>query len=50
MNSNEIIEFMHDDNENRYYRFVAPFMRECLYQRITCAQRRVIHGLVAEAM
>ncbi|CAD8086258.1 unnamed protein product [Paramecium primaurelia] len=46
----DIIEFMHDDNENRYYRFVTPFMRECLYQSMTYTQRRSIHSLVAEAL
>ncbi|CAD8100738.1 unnamed protein product [Paramecium sonneborni] len=46
----DIIEYMHDDNENRYYRFVTPFMRECLYQSMTYSQRRSIHSLVAEAL
>ena len=31
---------MHGDGDNRYYRFVNPFMRDVIYQRMIYSQRR----------
>lgn len=35
---------------NKYYRFTHSFFRECLYQRMTYAQRRQLHMSVAESI
>jgi adenylate cyclase 10 len=35
-----IIEIMDQQEDNIYYRFVFPFFRESLYQRMTFKQRR----------
>jgi predicted ATPase len=45
----DILEIMEVQADNTYYRFQFPFFRECIYQRMTYAQRRQIHLLVAEA-
>lgn len=46
----ELLEVMNVTEYNTYYRFCHPFMRECLYQRMTFKQRRGIHLNVAETI
>lgn len=50
LQNREIIELMSITKYNTYYRFIHPFMRECLYQRMTYNQRRKIHRQVAETI
>lgn len=45
-----IIEFMDGNPDNQFYRFINPFIREVIYQRMTYQQRRQIHRNVAEAL
>ncbi|CAD8172324.1 unnamed protein product [Paramecium pentaurelia] len=46
----DFIETMEVQEQNIYYRFTCPFMRDCLYQRITFKQRRQLHKAAAEAI
>ena len=50
LQNKDIIELMSITKYNTYYRFIHPFMRECLYQRMTFNQRRKIHRQVAETI
>ncbi|CAD8156300.1 unnamed protein product [Paramecium octaurelia] len=50
LESKEVIEVMEVREQNIFYRFTCPFMRDCLYQRITFKQRRQLHKAVAEAI
>lgn len=35
MDQLNVIEYMDGNEENKYYRFVNPFIRELFYQRMT---------------
>ncbi|CAD8171450.1 unnamed protein product [Paramecium pentaurelia] len=50
LEAKEVIEVMEVREQNIFYRFTCPFMRDCLYQRITFKQRRQLHKAVAEAI
>lgn len=44
------LEVLDEKDANIEYRFNDPFMRECLYQRMTFSQRRETHRAVATAI
>ena len=46
----DFIEILDEQNNNIYYRFTSPFMREVIYQRLLYSQRRNLHRYVAEAI
>ncbi|CAD8074136.1 unnamed protein product [Paramecium sonneborni] len=50
LEAKEVIEVMEVREQNIFYRFTCPFMRDCLYQRITFKQRRQLHKAAAEAI
>ncbi len=46
----EFLEVLDEHEHNTVYRFMHPFMREVIYQRMIYSQRRQIHRFVAEAL
>lgn len=46
----EFLEILDDQEHNTIYRFMDPFMREVIYQRMIYSQRRQIHRFVAEVL
>ena len=46
----EFLEVLDEQEHNTIYRFMHPFMREVIYQRMIYSQRRQIHRFVAEAL
>ena len=50
LSDNEFIEIMDQQEDNVIYRFVDPFMRDVLYQRLIFSYRRQMHRYVAEAI
>jgi len=46
----ELIEILNETEHNVIYRFLNPFMREIIYNRMLFSQRRQLHRFVAEAM
>jgi len=46
----EFLEILDEQEHNIIYRFMHPFMREVIYQRMIYSQRRQVHRFVAEAL
>lgn len=50
LEKSDIIEILDENEHNIVYRFLHPFMREIIYNRMLFSQRRQLHRFVAEAM